>query len=47
MLQSYYIIKGVYDENKEDKELYLMLLSLDSDYFSPSEAAWRFVHSKR
>lgn len=29
-------------ENKEDTELYLMLLSLDSDYFSPSEVAWRF-----
>ena len=29
-------------ENKEDTELYLMLLSLDSDYFSPSEVAWKF-----
>lgn len=29
-------------ENKEDKEFYLMLLSLDSDYFSPSEVAWKF-----
>lgn len=29
-------------ENKEDKELYLMLLSLDPDYFSPSEVAWKF-----
>jgi len=29
-------------ENKDDRELYLMLLSLDSDYFSPSEVAWKF-----
>jgi len=29
-------------ENKEDKEFYLMLLSLDTDYFSPSEVAWKF-----
>lgn len=29
-------------ENKEDTEFYLMLLSLDSDYFSPSEVAWKF-----
>ena len=29
-------------ENKEDKEFNLMLLSLDSDYFSPSEVAWKF-----
>lgn len=29
-------------ENKEDKEFYVMLLSLDSDYFSPSEVAWMF-----
>jgi len=29
-------------ENKEDTELYLMLLSLDADYFSPSEVAWMF-----
>ena len=29
-------------ENKEDIELNLMLLSLDSDYFSPSEVAWMF-----
>jgi hypothetical protein len=29
-------------ENQEDKEFYLMLLSLDPDYFSPSEVAWVF-----
>ena len=29
-------------ENKEDAELYLMLLSVDSDYFSPSEVSWKF-----
>jgi hypothetical protein len=29
-------------ENQEDKELYLMLLSLDPNYFSPSEIAWMF-----
>jgi len=29
-------------ENQEDKELYLMLLSLDPNYFSPSEVAWMF-----
>jgi hypothetical protein len=29
-------------ENQEDTELYLMLLSLDPDYFSPSEVAWFF-----
>jgi len=29
-------------ENKEDTEFYLMLLSLDADYFSPSEVAWKF-----
>ncbi len=29
-------------ENQEDKELYLMLLSLDPNYFSPSELAWMF-----
>ena len=29
-------------ENKEDTELYVMLLSLDADYFSPSEVAWKF-----
>ncbi len=29
-------------ENQEDKEFYLMLLSLDPDYFAPSEVAWVF-----
>ena len=29
-------------DNQEDKEFTLMLLSLDPDYFSPSEVAWRF-----
>ena len=29
-------------ENQEDKEFYLMLLSIDPDYFSPSEVAWMF-----
>jgi hypothetical protein len=29
-------------ENTEDKEFYLMLLSIDPDYFSPSEVAWMF-----
>lgn len=29
-------------ENQEDKTLYLMLLSLDPNYFSPSEVAWMF-----
>ena len=29
-------------ENQENKELYLMLLSLDPNYFSPSEVAWMF-----
>lgn len=29
-------------ENREDKEFYLMLLSLDPNYFSPSEVAWMF-----
>lgn len=29
-------------ENKKNKELYLMLLSIDPDYFSPSEVAWMF-----
>jgi hypothetical protein len=33
-------------ENKEDTELYLMLLSLDADYFSPSEVAWKFRSSQ-
>ncbi|WP_162798537.1 LssY C-terminal domain-containing protein [Sulfitobacter sp. SK012] len=29
-------------ENRKDKELYLMLLSVDPNYFSPAEVAWRF-----
>jgi hypothetical protein len=29
-------------ENHEDQELVLMMLSLDPDYFAPSEVAWRF-----
>lgn len=29
-------------ENREDGELYLMLLSIDPNYFSPSEVAWMF-----
>jgi hypothetical protein len=29
-------------ENREDKEYYLNLLSIDQDYFSPSELAWLF-----
>jgi len=29
-------------DNQEDRELYLMLLSLDPDYFAPSEVAWQF-----
>lgn len=29
-------------ENTEDKEFFLMLLSIDPDYFSPSEVAWMF-----
>lgn len=29
-------------DNQEDKELYLMMLSIDPDYFSPSEVAWMF-----
>ncbi|MDX1823384.1 MAG: LssY C-terminal domain-containing protein [Thiohalomonadales bacterium] len=29
-------------ENQEDKELYLNLLSIDPNYFSPSEVAWMF-----
>ena len=27
-------------ENREDQDFYLMMLSLDPDYFSPAEAAW-------
>jgi hypothetical protein len=33
-------------ENQEDQELYLMLLSLDPNYFSPSEVAWKFRHQE-
>jgi hypothetical protein len=29
-------------ENQEDNTFYMMLLSLDPDYFSPSEVAWLF-----
>ena len=29
-------------DNQEDHELFLMLLSLDADYFAPSEVAWKF-----
>ena len=29
-------------DNREDGELYLMLLSIDPDYFAPSEVAWMF-----
>lgn len=29
-------------ENQENKEFFLMLLSLDPDYFAPSEVAWTF-----
>lgn len=29
-------------ENRKDKEFYLMLLSVDPNYFSPAEVAWRF-----
>jgi len=29
-------------ENQEDQRLYLMLLSVDPDYFAPSEVAWQF-----
>ncbi len=29
-------------DNSGDKEFYLMLLSIDPDYFSPSEVAWMF-----
>ena len=29
-------------DNQEDRELYLMVLSLDPDYFAPSEVAWQF-----
>ena len=31
-------------ENQEDRELYLMQLSLDPNYFSPSELAWMFQY---
>jgi hypothetical protein len=29
-------------DNREDRELYLMVLSLDPDYFASSEVAWQF-----
>jgi LssY-like putative type I secretion system component LssY len=29
-------------ENRKDKEFYLVLLSVDPNYFSPAEVAWRF-----
>jgi hypothetical protein len=29
-------------DNQEDRELYLLLLGLDPDYFAPSEVAWQF-----
>jgi len=29
-------------DNQEDRELYLMLLGVDPDYFAPSEVAWQF-----
>jgi hypothetical protein len=29
-------------ENQNDKEMYLMALSIDPDYFAPSEVAWMF-----
>lgn len=32
-------------ENQEDHALILMLLSIDPDYFAPSEVAWRFRSS--
>jgi len=31
-------------DNQEDKDLYLMLLSIDPNYFSPSELAWTFQY---
>jgi len=33
-------------ENKERRDLYLMLLDLDPNYFSPSEVAWKFRHQE-
>lgn len=33
-------------ENRENSELYLMLLSIDPNYFSPSEVAWNFRRYK-
>jgi hypothetical protein len=33
-------------ENQEDRDLYLMLLGLDPNYFSPSEVAWKFRHQE-
>jgi len=29
-------------QNREEEDLYLLLLSLDPDYFAPSEVAWKF-----
>ena len=29
-------------DNREEKEFFLMLLSIDPEYFSPSEVAWMF-----
>ena len=29
-------------DNREDRELYLMLPRIDPDYFAPSEVAWQF-----
>ena len=31
-------------DNQEDREFFLMLLSVDPEYFSPSEVAWMFRH---
>ncbi|MGA9432820.1 MAG: LssY C-terminal domain-containing protein, partial [Roseobacter sp.] len=33
-------------DNREENELYLMLLSIDPEYFSPSEVAWDFRRFK-
>jgi hypothetical protein len=34
-------------DNQNNDELYLMLLSIDPEYFSPSEVAWNFRRFKR
>jgi hypothetical protein len=34
-------------DNREDKEFVLMLLSIDPDYFAPSEVAWKFRGMKK